>query len=276
MRRTVSTEHEHEDAGPAGAGARRAALRADRAPRAARRRRASSTARAPCSSGSRAASCPSYAVPEADIRAELAPGRADATTTSPGVLHPGIPFAVHTAAGRARLDRRPRRRRLPARRPDLAGYVALDFDAFDEWYEEDERVLGHPRDPFHRVDVRRTSRPVRIELDGEVLAETTRARMLFETQLTPASTPERGRPRATARRATAAPTARTRARRPTGRTSPATRTSPGATRTRSRTARDHGPRRLLGRARRRLRRRRAPRPRPGGAARGRAGRRFGV
>ena len=57
----------------------------------------------------------------------------------------------------------------------------LDFNAFDAWYEEDERVLGHPRDPFSRIDVRRTSRPVRIELDGEVLAESTHARMLFET-----------------------------------------------------------------------------------------------
>ena len=59
--------------------------------------------------------------------------------------------------------------------------MALDFNAFDAWYEEDERVHGHPRDPFSRIDVRRTSRPVRIELDGEVLAETTQARMLFET-----------------------------------------------------------------------------------------------
>ena len=55
--------------------------------------------------------------------------------------------------------------------------------AFDAWYEEDERVFGHPRDPFHRVDVRRSSRPLRIELDGVVLAETSAARMLFETGL---------------------------------------------------------------------------------------------
>jgi uncharacterized protein (DUF427 family) len=60
--------------------------------------------------------------------------------------------------------------------------VVLDFDAFD-WYEEDEPVEGHPRDPYHRVDVRRSARRVRIELDGEVLAETTRARLAFETSL---------------------------------------------------------------------------------------------
>jgi len=66
---------------------------------------------------------------------------------------------------------------------DLAGYVVLDFDAFDDWYEEDEQIAGHPRDPFHRVDVRRSARPVRTEVDGDVVAETTRARLLLETSL---------------------------------------------------------------------------------------------
>jgi uncharacterized protein (DUF427 family) len=125
---------------------------------------------------------PSYAVPVDDIRAELstAPatnGRAD------GVLHPGIPFGVHTAAGEpvTIADRLGAGYRLADE--DLDGYVALDFAAFDEWLEEDERIAGHPRDPFHRVDVRRSARPVRIEVDGEVVAETTRARLLFETSL---------------------------------------------------------------------------------------------
>ncbi len=65
---------------------------------------------------------------------------------------------------------------------DLDGYVVLDFDAFD-WLEEDEPIAGHPRDPYHRVDVRRSLRTVRIELDGEVIAETTGARLLCETSL---------------------------------------------------------------------------------------------
>jgi uncharacterized protein (DUF427 family) len=60
--------------------------------------------------------------------------------------------------------------------------VALDFDAFD-WLEEDEPVHGHPRDPFHRIDVRLSRRPVRIELDGELVAESTRARLAYETRL---------------------------------------------------------------------------------------------
>jgi hypothetical protein len=54
--------------------------------------------------------------------------------------------------------------------PDLAGHLVLDFTAFDAWYEEDVRLVSHPRDPYHRVDVRRSSRHVRVELDGQVLA----------------------------------------------------------------------------------------------------------
>jgi uncharacterized protein (DUF427 family) len=121
---------------------------------------------------------PSYAVPEQDIHAQLTPAALDMSTVS-GVLHPGIPFTVHSAPGEAVSigDRFAAGFRLA----DPAGYVVLDFNAFDAWYEEDERVRGHPRDPFSRVDVRLSSRPVRIELDGQVLAETTRARMLFET-----------------------------------------------------------------------------------------------
>jgi uncharacterized protein (DUF427 family) len=124
---------------------------------------------------------PSFAVPAEDVRGELSPAPASHGQV-PGVLHPGIPFDVHTAAGEpvTIADREGAGFRLAD--DDLAGYVALDFEAFD-WYEEDERILGHPRDPFHRVDIRRSSRPVRIEAGGDVVAETTRARLLFETGL---------------------------------------------------------------------------------------------
>jgi len=126
--------------------------------------------------------CPSYAVPVEDIRAGLSEAPA-MNGHVPGVLHPGIPFSVHTAAGDPLSigDRVGAGFRLAAE--DLAGYVALDFDAFDDWYEEDERIAGHPRDPFHRVDVRQSARPVRIEVDGEIVADTTRARLVFETSL---------------------------------------------------------------------------------------------
>lgn len=67
--------------------------------------------------------------------------------------------------------------------PDLEGHVMLRWADADEWLEEEETLIGHPRDPFHRVDARRSSRQVRIELDGRVLAESDRPVLLFETNL---------------------------------------------------------------------------------------------
>ena len=129
---------------------------------------------------------PEYAVPEADVRGELVPGAAGERSDAP-VLHPGIPFTVHSAAGEP-LDLRlgGETRAGAAFRPeddDLAGYVLLGFKAFDRWLEEDEPVLSHPRDPYHRVDTRRSARSVRIEIEGEVVAESTRATLVFETGL---------------------------------------------------------------------------------------------
>jgi uncharacterized protein (DUF427 family) len=125
---------------------------------------------------------PSYAVPVEDIRTGLSSAPPE-DGQAPGVLHPGIPFRVHTATGEPVSigDRAGAGFRLADE--DLAGYVALDFAAFDGWYDEDEPITSHPRDPFHRVDIRRSSRPVRIEVDGDVVAETTSARLLFETSL---------------------------------------------------------------------------------------------
>ena len=59
----------------------------------------------------------------------------------------------------------------------------LDFFSFNEWSEEDERIVGHPQDPFKRIDIRSSSRHVRIEVDGEVLADSSRPMLLFETGL---------------------------------------------------------------------------------------------
>jgi uncharacterized protein (DUF427 family) len=125
---------------------------------------------------------PTYAVPVADIAAELQPAPGTGAEAA-GILHPGIPFAVHTAAGEPVSIGALTGAGFRFADAALAGHVALDFSAFDEWYEEDERIAGHPRDPFSRVDVRRSARPIRIELDGELLAETTRARLLYETHV---------------------------------------------------------------------------------------------
>src|SRR5437868_7173673 len=63
----------------------------------------------------------------------------------------------------------------------LAGLIAFYWNQMDRWLEEDEEVFGHPRDPYHRIDVLRSDRHVRVSLDGELLAESDRALALFES-----------------------------------------------------------------------------------------------
>jgi uncharacterized protein (DUF427 family) len=72
---------------------------------------------------------------------------------------------------------------LPEAPPELKGLIAFYFDRMDQWFEEDEEIFVHPRDPYHRVDVIPTDRQVRVSLDGELLAESTRALALFESNL---------------------------------------------------------------------------------------------
>jgi uncharacterized protein (DUF427 family) len=67
----------------------------------------------------------------------------------------------------------------------LEGYASLYPEQADEWWVEDERTLGQLRDPFHRIDVLPSSRRVRITAGDEVLADTDRALLLFETGLPP-------------------------------------------------------------------------------------------
>jgi uncharacterized protein (DUF427 family) len=130
-------------------------------------------------------------VPEAHLHAELAPSSAPPPEGDPEapVLHGRHPFGIHTTPGEV-LDvsaggaTREGAAFKPSD-PDLAGYVVLDFHAFDQWYEEDDPILAHPRDPFHRVDVLHSSRHVRVELDGELLAESKRPIIVFETGLPP-------------------------------------------------------------------------------------------
>jgi uncharacterized protein (DUF427 family) len=69
--------------------------------------------------------------------------------------------------------------------PALRGMIAFYWNRMDRWLEEDEEVFGHPRDPYHRIDVRPSDRHVRISLDGELLAESTRPMALFESNLPP-------------------------------------------------------------------------------------------
>ena len=66
---------------------------------------------------------------------------------------------------------------------DVAGHISFAWDAMDHWFEEDEEVFYHARDPYTRIDILQSSRTIRVEVDGVVVAESDRARFLFETNL---------------------------------------------------------------------------------------------
>ncbi len=142
---------------------------------------------------------PTYAVPDDDILAGISP-RASTTATedsSAGIMLPDLsktpvfdprtPFDVRTTQGEP-IELRVAGTDAVAsgfrpHDPGLAGYVILAFADFDSWFEEDDEIISHPHDPYGRIDVRGTSRHVQLMLDGHMLADTTRARMLFETNL---------------------------------------------------------------------------------------------
>ncbi len=65
----------------------------------------------------------------------------------------------------------------------IKDYIAFYWNLMEAWYEEDDEIFVHPRDPYKRVDVVNSSRAVRVVLGGETVAATKRARFLFETRL---------------------------------------------------------------------------------------------
>jgi uncharacterized protein (DUF427 family) len=67
--------------------------------------------------------------------------------------------------------------------PELRDLVRFEWEAMDAWFEEDEEIIVHPRDPHSRIDILQSSRHVRIEIDGVTVAETSSPRLLFETGL---------------------------------------------------------------------------------------------
>jgi uncharacterized protein (DUF427 family) len=106
---------------------------------------------------------PTYYFPVADVRMDLlAPGARDHFTIKVGDTE--------------RVD-------AAWTIEDLRDYLRFDWGAMDGWFEEDEAVYTHARSPYSRVDILATSRPVRVERDGVVLAESTHAYVLFETGL---------------------------------------------------------------------------------------------
>lgn len=65
----------------------------------------------------------------------------------------------------------------------LRGYYAFVWDSMDHWFEENEEVYVHVRDPYSRVDILPSQRRVRVEVAGVTVADTTHASFLYETGL---------------------------------------------------------------------------------------------
>ncbi|MFD6102559.1 DUF427 domain-containing protein [Nocardia salmonicida] len=119
---------------------------------------------------------PTYYVPLTDVRADLDPNGISEHSPSRGDAT-GYDVAVDglRAEGAAL-------RYLDSPLTELNDAVRLDIDAFD-WFEEDEQVFVHPRDPYSRVDILGSSRHVRVEIDGVTVADSHSPRILFETGL---------------------------------------------------------------------------------------------
>ncbi|MFF7755426.1 DUF427 domain-containing protein [Streptomyces sp. NPDC007971] len=74
---------------------------------------------------------------------------------------------------------------LPGHAADLRGRVAFAWRAMDGFYEEDERILGHAADPYHRIDIRSTSRTLEVRLGDDLIARSERPLVLFESGFAP-------------------------------------------------------------------------------------------
>jgi uncharacterized protein (DUF427 family) len=121
---------------------------------------------------------PAYYFPLGDVRAELlepdghtvhSPSRGDART-----------FTIR-AGGKAVQGAALRYEASPIEQ--LRDLIRFEWDLMDAWFEEDEEVFTHPRNPYTRVDILASSRHVRVEVDGTTIAESTSPRLLFETGL---------------------------------------------------------------------------------------------
>jgi uncharacterized protein (DUF427 family) len=122
---------------------------------------------------------PTYYLPVADLTAKLEAAAESGHSPSRGAATSYDVVVDGHVARAAAL----RYRESPI--PELRDLVRLEWDAMDEWLEEDEPVYVHPRDPYKRVDILASSRHVVVEVDGVRVADSRAPRILFETSLPP-------------------------------------------------------------------------------------------
>ena len=122
---------------------------------------------------------PVYYFPREDVRAEcLVPAERAASCGAPDGLCWTVRVGDRTAEHAAWGYREP-----PPDRPALRDHVAFEWAEMDAWFEEDDEVYVHARDPYKRVDVLHSSRHVQVVVAGTLVAETRRPALLFETGL---------------------------------------------------------------------------------------------
>jgi uncharacterized protein (DUF427 family) len=122
---------------------------------------------------------PMYYFPQAAVQGELIPTGDVVRSPSrgDGVVH-DLKIGDRTLAGVAQT--------FPGSPiPELRDLIRLDWNAVEEWLEEDEPIYTHPRDPFSRVDILGSSRHVQVSIDGVQVADSHQPRILFETGLPP-------------------------------------------------------------------------------------------
>jgi uncharacterized protein (DUF427 family) len=125
---------------------------------------------------------PVYYFPAEDVRGELLI-RSERRTTCPWK---GEASYRHLVVGERRIEDAVWCYEAPidAARA-IAGRIAFYWDKVDAFLEEDEKLVGHVRSPFHRIDTRATTRRVRVIVGGETIADSRRAVLLFETGIRP-------------------------------------------------------------------------------------------
>jgi uncharacterized protein (DUF427 family) len=122
---------------------------------------------------------PTYYFPLADVRMDRLEAAPAATADDP-MTYWTVRVGERVAARAAWTPRD-----LPPDLAALAGHLTFAWHAMDAWYEEEQQVFVHARDPYKRVDVLESSRHVRVVVGDTVVAESRRPALLFETGLPP-------------------------------------------------------------------------------------------
>ena len=121
---------------------------------------------------------PAYYIPRGDVRTELlSPTGRTRQSQSRGEAH----YLTVKGGGKEAVDGAWHYPDSPVER--LRDAVRFDWAAMDAWFEEDEQVYVHPRDPYKRVDILASSRHVQVVLAGVTVADSRQPRLLFETSL---------------------------------------------------------------------------------------------